>query len=109
VKIALIRREYITHLDGVNRFIAYLAEGFIKLGYEAMIFSWCYQGVEREKLGEWFKEMHGLDSPIPIHTLKQEPCRGDPWFKMAFDWLTKGSKLLSEEGCCRIGDKFKYL
>jgi len=56
VKIALIRREYITHLDGVNRFIAYLAEGFIKLGYEAMIFSWCYQGVEREKLGEWFKE-----------------------------------------------------
>ncbi len=98
MKIALIRREYITHLDGVNRFIAYLAEGFIKLGYEATIFSWCYQGVEREKLGEWFKEMHGLDSPIPIHTLKQEPCRGDPWFKMAFDWLTKGSKLLSEEG-----------
>jgi hypothetical protein len=27
MKIALIRREYITHLDSVNRFIALLAEG----------------------------------------------------------------------------------
>jgi hypothetical protein len=31
MKIALIRREYITHLDGVNRFIALLAEAIIML------------------------------------------------------------------------------
>jgi len=34
MKIALIRREYITHLDGVNRFIALLAEGLKRLGHE---------------------------------------------------------------------------
>jgi len=27
MRIALIRREYVTHLDGVNKFIALLAEG----------------------------------------------------------------------------------
>jgi hypothetical protein len=30
----LIRREYITHLDGVNRFTASLAEGLKRLGNE---------------------------------------------------------------------------
>ncbi len=34
MKIALVRREYITHLDGVNRFIPLLAEGLIKLNHE---------------------------------------------------------------------------
>lgn len=33
MKIALIRREYITHLDGVNRFIALLTKGSCKLGH----------------------------------------------------------------------------
>ena len=34
MKIALIRRGNITQLDGVNRFIALLAEGLRKLGHE---------------------------------------------------------------------------
>ncbi len=51
MKIALIRREYVTHLDGVNRFIAWLAEGLAKLGHEAVIASWCYSDdVAREEL-----------------------------------------------------------
>jgi hypothetical protein len=29
--IVLVRREYITHLDGVNRFVALLTEGLKKL------------------------------------------------------------------------------
>jgi len=94
VKIAITRREYITHLDGVNRFIVLLAEGLKKLGHEVEIFSWCYRGVDRERLEEWFKEIHGLDIAIPIHTLRKEPCEGDPWVRIALDWFFKGSAML---------------
>jgi len=96
MKIALIRRGHITQLDGVNRFIALLAEGLRKLGHEVEIFSWCYRGVDREELEEWFKEIHGLDIPIPIHTLRKEPCEGDPWIRIALDWFFKGSAMLRE-------------
>lgn len=98
MKIALIRREYITHLDGVNRFIALLAEGLIKLGHEPIIASWCWYGTPREMLPKWFREIHGLDVEIPIYTLKTSPCSGDPWLRIAWDWLTEGSKLLKKEG-----------
>jgi len=40
VRINIIRRECITHLDGVNRFCAYLAEGPRRLGHEVFIASW---------------------------------------------------------------------
>jgi glycosyltransferase involved in cell wall biosynthesis len=93
MRIALIRREYVTHLDGVNRFIALLAEGLKRLGHEVEIFSWCYRG-DREKLEEWFKYIHGLDTSIPIHTLRKEPCEGDPWIRIAFDFFFKGSEML---------------
>jgi len=98
MRVALTRREYITHLDGVNRFVAFLAEGLAKLGHEPIIVSWCYRDIYRRKLEEWFKEVHGLDNPLPITTLKSGPCRGDPWFRIAWDWWTKGSKLLRREG-----------
>jgi glycosyltransferase involved in cell wall biosynthesis len=98
MRIALIRREYITHLDGVNRFLALLAEGLRKLGHEVEIFSWCYRGVDRGRLEEWFKEIHGLDITIPIHTLREEPCEGDPWVRIALDWFFKSSAILREGG-----------
>ena len=97
MKIALIRREYITHLDGVNRFIALLAEGLKRLGHDVEIFSWCYRGVERERLEEWFREVHGLDIAVLIHTLHKEPCEGDSWARIAFDWLSKGSRILKNK------------
>jgi len=98
MKIALTRREYITHLDGVNRFIALLAEGLARLGHEPVIVSWCHRGVDRSRLEGWFKEVHGLDNPLPIYTLRSGPCEGDPWLAIALDWLTKGSRLLVKEG-----------
>jgi hypothetical protein len=55
LKIALIRRTCITYLDGVNRFIALLVEGLRKLGHEVEIFSWCYRGVDRERLGHVYE------------------------------------------------------
>jgi glycosyltransferase involved in cell wall biosynthesis len=70
------------------------SEGLRKLGHEVEIFSWCYRGVDREELEEWFKEIHGLDITIPIHTLRNEPCEGDPWVRIAFDWFFKGSAML---------------
>jgi len=96
MKIALIRREYITHLDGVNRFIALLAEGLRELGHEVEVFRWCYRGIDRERLEEWFKDIHGLDTAIPIHTLRKEPCEGDPWVRIALDWFFEGSAMLRE-------------
>jgi glycosyltransferase involved in cell wall biosynthesis len=98
MKVALIRRVHITHLDGVNRFIALLAEGLKRLGHEVEIFSWCYRDIDRERLEEWFKEIHGLDIPIPIRTLRKEPCKGDPWVKIALDWFFKGSAMIRESG-----------
>lgn len=44
MRIALIRREYIIHLDGVNKFIAWLAEGLYKLGHELTVLSLCFKG-----------------------------------------------------------------
>ena len=49
-------------------------------------------------LPKWFREIHGLDVEIPIYTLKGSPCSGDPWLRIAWDWLTEGSKLLKKEG-----------
>jgi len=98
MRIALIRREYITHLDGVNRFIALLAEGLAKLSHDPLIMTWCYNGIAKDQLPDWFTKMHGLSTTIPIYTLQAEPCQGDPWLKIAWDWWWRGSKLLHKEG-----------
>ena len=39
MRIALTRRVHITHVDGVNRFIALLAESLAKLRYNPLILS----------------------------------------------------------------------
>lgn len=97
MRIALIRRTSITHLDGVNRFIAWLAEGLHKLGHEPIIMNHCYgEEVPRDELGRWFKEMHGLDVELPIETLRDKPCREDSLVKTLFEWYINGSKLLKK-------------
>jgi glycosyltransferase involved in cell wall biosynthesis len=96
--IALIRRVNITGFDGVNRFIALLAEGLAKLGHDPLIITWCYNGVAKDQLPDWFAEMHGLSTTIPIYTLQTKPCQGDPWLKIAWNWWWRGSKLLRKEG-----------
>ncbi|MEM0233218.1 MAG: glycosyltransferase family 4 protein [Candidatus Nezhaarchaeales archaeon] len=92
MRIGLIRREFITHLDGVNRFIANLAEAFKLLGHEVFILSWSYRGVV-EELGKWFKTVHGLDVEVEVVTLRGPEDR-DKWFTMLFEWFTKGSEML---------------
>jgi hypothetical protein len=39
MKIALIRRKYITHLSSINKSIGVLAEGLAKLGHNVLFFS----------------------------------------------------------------------
>jgi len=98
MKIAIIRREYITHLDGVNRFCALLAEGLKKLGHDVFIASWGYYGVERKELPKWFANVHGLDEEIPIYTIEERPRSGDPWAEILSDWWLKGGRLLKRLG-----------
>jgi len=92
LRIGLIRREFITHLDGINRFIANLAEAFELLGHEVFILSWSHRGVV-EELGRWFKTVHGLDVEVKVATLRGPEDR-DRWLTMLFDWFTKGSGML---------------
>ncbi|MEM4005469.1 MAG: glycosyltransferase, partial [Desulfurococcaceae archaeon] len=92
MRIGLIRREFITHLDGVNRFIANLAEAFELLGHEVFILSWSHRGVV-EELGRWFKTVHGLDVEVKVATLRGPEDR-DRWLTMLFDWFTKGGEML---------------
>jgi len=96
MRIALIRRGYITHIDGVNRFIAHLAEGLARLGHEPIIVSRCQTDVGRD-LADWFAEFHSLDVRVPVITLRQTTCKGDPWLKIAWDWYTKGSRIFKQE------------
>ena len=98
MRIVLIRREYITHLDGVNRFIALLAEELARLGHDPLIMTWCYNGIVKDQLPGWFAKMHGLSTTIPIYMLQTGPCQGDPWLKITWDWWWNGSKLLHRKG-----------
>ncbi|MEM0235472.1 glycosyltransferase family 4 protein [Thermofilum sp.] len=92
MRIGLIRRGSITHLDGVNRFIANLAEAFKLLGHEVFILSWSHRG-DVEELGRWFKTVHGLDIEVEVFTLRG-PEDKDRWLTMLFDWFTKGGEML---------------
>jgi len=96
MRIALIRRISITGFDGVNRFIALLAEGLAKLGHEPVIVSLCHDDTKNRELSKWFKEAHGLDLEIPIYTLRRE-CGGS-WLSITWDWWQRGSRLLRKKG-----------
>ncbi|MEM4488595.1 MAG: glycosyltransferase family 4 protein [Desulfurococcaceae archaeon] len=92
MRIGLIRREFITHLDEVNSVIVNLAEAFKPLGHEVFILSWSYRGVV-EELNRWFKTVHGLDVEVEVATLRGPEDR-DRWLTMLLDWFTKGNGML---------------
>jgi glycosyltransferase involved in cell wall biosynthesis len=96
MRIALTRRISITGFDGVNRFIALLAEGLAKLGHEPVIVSLCHDDTKNRELSKWFKEAHGLDLEIPIYTLRHG-CGGS-WLSITWDWWQRGSRLLRKKG-----------
>ena len=65
MRIALTRRTDITNFDGVNRFIALLAEALAKLGHDPFIVSLC-NGVKNE-VKRWFKEARARPRNTHIH------------------------------------------
>lgn len=67
LRIVLIQREFITHLDGVNRFVTNLAEGFKILRHDVVIVSWSYKDVEVHNLSRWFREVRGSNYEFKIH------------------------------------------
>jgi glycosyltransferase involved in cell wall biosynthesis len=95
MRIALIRRTYITHIDGVNRAIALLTDALIKLGHDATILSWSYYGVRKAELPQWFKKLHGMDVEPTIETLRDSVMSGS-WLRIALDWWFKGSKIMRD-------------
>lgn len=97
MRIALIRREFITNLDGINRFIVTLAEGLKLLGHDPIIITWSYRGIEGTTINEWLKMMHGVDLDVAIYSLRG-PENHDIWFTMFLDWYLKGGKLLRSLG-----------
>lgn len=95
MKIGLLRRSYITQLDGVSKFIFSLAEGLESLGHEVYVVTWGFHGIESsEELSQWSFKMFGVKGRIL--SLRRKPCKGTPWTRIGFDWYTKGSKLLRE-------------
>ncbi len=95
MKIAILRRTYITRLDGVNNFIFSLAHGLESLGHTVQVITWGFQEVERPNdLSKWALEIYGVESEIL--SLNDKPSEGSPWARIGWDWLTKGSRLLKE-------------
>lgn len=96
MKIAILRRTYVTELDGVNRFVFTLADGLGNIGHRVDVFTWGFYGVSGpEDLRLWVREKY--DSEARIYSLRDKPGRYDPppWLRIAWDWLTKGSKLIN--------------
>ena len=97
MKIALLRRSYITTRDGVNSFIFSLADGLENLGHSVHIMSWSYSGVEKRKdLSEWAKKTYNVKTDITA--IKCRQSESTPWVRVGWDWVTKGSRMLKDLG-----------
>jgi len=95
LNIAILRRSYITYLDGVNNFIFSLAAGLESLGHDIHVISWGFNGVEKpEYLTEWAQKTYGAKTNITI--LRNRPSESTPWIRIAWDWTTKGSRILKD-------------
>jgi hypothetical protein len=95
MKIALTRRGSHHTVTRRQQIYCYSSLGFKEAWPGVEIFSWCCSDVKIERLEKWFKEIHGLDAAMPIHTLlHEEACEGDPWVRIALDWFFKGSRML---------------
>jgi glycosyltransferase involved in cell wall biosynthesis len=95
LKIAILRRCYITYVDGVNNFIFSLAAGLESLGHCVHAISWSFNGVEKpENLTEWAQKTYGAKTNIT--TIKDRPTESTPWTRIGWDWATKGSKILKD-------------
>lgn len=69
LKIAVTRREYITTLDGVNRFVFTLADGLSELGHEVHVISYSFKETAPSGLDTYVKNYFAVEGDVTIHTL----------------------------------------
>jgi len=95
LRVAVTRREYITYLDGVNRFIFTLADGLSALGHEVHVLSYSFRGALYSELDAYAKNFFDVERDIKIHVLSKVP-EAEIWPKIALTWFYKGSNLLNQ-------------
>ena len=91
LRIGVTRREYVTDLDGVNRFMFTLADGLSSLGHDVHVLSYSFRDVSRSELSAYAKNFFDFEGSI--YTLTHEAATLN-WPKLALTWLVAGSKLI---------------
>jgi hypothetical protein len=97
LKIAVIRREYMTKLDGVNRFVFTIADALSELGHQVHVISYSFEGVTSAELDAHVRNVFAIERDISIHTLMNKP-EVETWPSIALAWWNKGSRLLEKLG-----------
>jgi len=95
LRIAITRREYMTTLDGVNRFVFTLADGLSALGHEVHVVSYSFRDTSCSELDAYVKSFFDVERDIKVHVLTKGP-EAEIWSKIALMWFWKGSKLLNQ-------------
>ncbi|MEM2129443.1 MAG: glycosyltransferase family 4 protein [Candidatus Bathyarchaeia archaeon] len=95
LKIGITRREYLTNLDGVNRFLFTLSDGLRLLGHDVYIISYSFKDGDYSNLASTIKSAFNVEYPPNIHylTLASQP---ESWPKIAMAWYYRGSNLIKQ-------------
>jgi glycosyltransferase involved in cell wall biosynthesis len=96
LNLAITRRECITDVDGVNRFVFTLADGLGALGNEVHVIS-CFERSTPSTPNLFAKKFFDVGGNLDIRALTgvlEKPI----WPKIAQVWLWQGSRLLEELG-----------
>lgn len=93
LRIAVTRREYMTEIDGVNRFVFTLADGLSSLGHEVHVLSYSFRDVSRAEISAYIKDFFGFQGSICTLTHETETVNLP---KMALTWYVMGSKLIDQ-------------
>ncbi|MGB9959773.1 MAG: glycosyltransferase family 4 protein [Candidatus Bathyarchaeales archaeon] len=95
LKIGITRREYVTNLDGVNRFLFTLADGLSVLGHEVYVISHSFRGCPYSELFRYLKNYFDIERNYKIYMLS--PSGGsESWPKIALSWFLNGSRLINQ-------------
>jgi len=95
LRIGITRREYLTNLDGVNRFLFTLADGLSVLGHEMSVISYSFAGGPFSDLIANLQKYFDFEGNAKIYTLTTSTQR-IMYPKIALTWCVQGSKLIDK-------------
>ncbi|MGB9614544.1 MAG: glycosyltransferase family 4 protein [Fervidobacterium sp.] len=95
MRIAITRRDYITNLDGVNKFVFNLADGLNKLGHEVHVVSYASGSNSVSNIASYAKTFFDFEGKIQIHSLTPTSTCGLNSY-IALFWLLYGSRLINK-------------